>query len=145
MMEPIKKFSDKFSFLSNFFCAEILYEGEYWRTVEHAFQGAKTSHPVDKTRIRIADTPGYAKKLGRQVDLREDWEEVKLEIMFELVSAKFESHQNLMQRLLDTGDAELIEGNYWHDNFWGDCSCKRCENIKGENVLGQILMMVRKG
>lgn len=143
MMEPIKSFSDKYCFLSNFYCSFFTYEGEDWRTVEHAFQGAKTLDPVDKTRIRIADTPGYAKKLGRKVDLREDWEDVKIEIMADLVFKKFKSHTDLMERLKATGVTELIEGNHWHDNFWGDCTCKKCKNIEGANILGEILMMVR--
>jgi ribA/ribD-fused uncharacterized protein len=141
----INKFDNEYAFLSNFFCSMFSWKGEDWRTVEHAFQGAKTSDPVDKTRIRIADSPGYAKKLGRKVDLRSDWEDVKIEIMAELVCAKFDQHPELMKRLRATGDAELVKGNYWHDNFWGDCTCKKCKSIEGENVLGQILMIVRKG
>ena len=48
----------------------------------------------------------------------------------------------LRQMLLDTGDAILIEGNFWHDNFFGSCTCPKCGN-KGQNNLGKLLMQIR--
>lgn len=50
----------------------------------------------------------------------------------------------LKKKLLETGDAELIEGNYWHDNTWGQCYCPRCKNKIGENHLGKLLMKIRE-
>ena len=64
--------------------------------------------------------------------------------MYDIVKAKFSQNENLRQMLLDTNNEELIEGNWWHDNCWGDCSCERCKDIKGQNNLGKILMRVRE-
>lgn len=88
-------------------------------------------------KIAAAETPGRAKRMGRMVQLRGDWEQVKFNIMLDIVLAKFHQHKDLSEALLDTGDATLIEGNTWHDTTWGVC------NGVGTNWLGKILMMVR--
>jgi len=49
----------------------------------------------------------------------------------------------LKKRLKNTEGYELIEGNFWHDCYWGNCSCEKCKNIEGQNVLGRLLMKVR--
>lgn len=85
---------------------------------------------------------GQAKRLGRTITLRSDWETVKLEVMEQLVRQKFQ-YQLLKEKLLETEDAILIEGNYWHDNFWGSCTCAKCGN-RGQNNLGKILMKIRE-
>lgn len=81
-----------------------------------------------------------SKRLGRKVDLRTDWDLVKLDVMRRVVRAKFEQHPNLAQYLIDTGDAELIEGNTWHDVYWG----VDLKTDEGENHLGKILMALRQ-
>lgn len=88
-------------------------------------------------------TPGRAKKMGRRVAVRADWDEVKIAVMDELLHAKF-AHRQMRELLLKTGDAVLVEGNHWHDPFWGVCTgCKYgCEGI-GENHLGRLLMALR--
>ena len=88
--------------------------------------------------------PSEAKKLGRKVKLREDWETVKYDIMYQVVLAKFSQNEDLKNKLLETGDAFLEEGTLWHDNCWGNCRCNECKNIVGKNHLGQILMRVRE-
>ena len=87
--------------------------------------------------------PAEAKKEGKKINLRSDWETVKVDIMREIIRIKFSGNADLRIKLLKTGDAELIEGNNWHDNFWGDCSCERCKNITGENMFGNLLMEYR--
>lgn len=62
--------------------------------------------------------------------------------MEEILKCKF-SNENLEKKLLATGDTELIEGNYWHDNFWGQCYCSRCKYIIGHNHLGKLLVKIR--
>jgi hypothetical protein len=89
-----------------------------------------------KAAITDAPTPGESKKLGRRCPVREDWEEIKLSVMEELVRSKF-SNPKLSQKLLETNDKLLVEGNTWGDTFWGVC------NGRGENHLGKILMKVR--
>jgi hypothetical protein len=88
--------------------------------------------------ISIQKTPGKAKREGRGVQLRSDWEDVKYDIMKELVKLKFITHAHLRKELLETGDKYLEETNSWHDHVWGVCQGK------GLNWLGKILMEVRE-
>ena len=84
--------------------------------------------------------PAMSKKAGRRVQLRADWEDVKLSIMEDIVRAKFTQNEDLKQLLLATGDLVLEEGNTWHDTFWG----VDVKTQEGENHLGRILMRVRQ-
>ena len=100
---------------------------------------------INKRRaIANASTPGLAKKMGRSVSLRPDWEDIKDDVMLEGLYRKF-ADDELADWLLDTGDEELIEGNFWSDNYWGVCYCKKCraQGIQGQNHLGKLLMKVR--
>jgi N-glycosidase YbiA len=134
----IDNFNGEFAFLSNFYPAANRYAGLVYPTVEHAFQAAKTQDDTEKRQIAAAHSPGQAKRLGRAVRLRPDWESVKVAVMTELVREKFATHPELRERLLATGDAELIEGNTWNDRFWG------VSGGFGKNWLGRILMQVRQ-
>jgi len=139
MKEKIDKFRGEFRFLSNFWIWPIFYEEFTYLSVEHAYQASKTLSVREKMQILQESSPSGAKKLGRKVTVRKDWDKVKLRIMEELLRQKFMSYNHKLQdRLLETGDAELIEGNNWGDTFWGVC------NGKGENHLGKLLMKIRK-
>lgn len=135
-MTPISSFTGEYRWLSNFWSASVVYDGAIYPTVEHAYQAAKTFDQLQRESIRRATSPGIAKRAGRRVDIRDDWEAAKLGIMQELVRQKF-MVPDLRTKLLNTGDAPLIEGNYWGDTFWGVC------RGKGHNHLGRILMSVR--
>ena len=144
----IKEFRGKYFFLSNYFDSPIpceLLNGEVMpaQTVEHYFQAAKTETMEEYKAIAATLTPGQAKRLGRHVTLRTDWEEVKEQLMLDALRKKFEIPA-LREMLLITGDEELVEGNTWHDNTWGNCSCDRCKDIEGQNKLGKMLMQVRE-
>ena len=143
-MTIINRFDGEYAFLSNFAHRPITFKGKTWVTVEHIFQAAKTLDEDMREQIRIASTPGKAKQIGRTVHLRPDWEQIKQEVMLKCIRLKFRQYPGLKERLLSTEDAVLIEGNTWHDNIWGDCSCQKCRERKGENLLGQILMQVRE-
>jgi len=132
----IDNFSGEFEFLSNFF-REI---GK--PTVEHLYQAAKTNDEGWKQTIINAETPGRAKRLGRKAPMRSDWEQVKVQVMFDLIREKFKD-PILKTKLIDTFPTYLIEGNKWHDNFWGSCSCMKCRGDVQSNMLGFILMQVR--
>ena len=134
----IDSFNNEYAFLSNFYEAPVEWEGITYPSNEHAFQAAKSLNPARRLEVAAADTPGKAKRMGRNLHLRSDWEEVKYDIMHEIVLAKFHQHTDLAEALLDTGDAELIEGNWWNDTTWGVC------NGIGKNWLGKILMKVRE-
>lgn len=137
----IKFFEGKYAFLSNFYESPFEYEGVVYPTNEHFFQAMKTLDLEERKKIAAAKTPGKAKRLGRKVSLRPDWEEVKVGVMSLGLSLKF-AIPELREALLATGDAELEEGNTWHDNIWGVCCCNECR-CKGKNLLGNLLMTRR--
>lgn len=138
----INAFVGEHAFLSNFFPVDIFREEGtpvmIFPSVENAYQASKTTDY--KVRLAfVSITAGQAKRLGRTLALREDWYAVRLRIMEELVRQKFTASANrpLTQRLLATGDAALVEGNWWGDTFWGVCEGR------GSNHLGRILMQIR--
>lgn len=133
----ILSFRDEYFFLSNFYPVEIKLDGIVYPNAETAFQAQKTLDVEERRKFSMLKNPVQAKRLGRKVKLRDDWEEVKLDIMTEVVSQKFLQHPHLIEMLLQTGDEELIEGNKWGDRFWGVCKGV------GENHLGKILMKIR--
>lgn len=133
----IDKFRDKYFFLSNFYVIPVMYNGLTFQSNEAAFQAQKTLNEGQRRKFtKLA--PNKAKAKGRSVLLREDWEEVKDQIMYEICLAKFSQNEDLKEKLLNTGDEELVEGNTWHDTYWG------VYNRKGKNKLGKILMRVRE-
>lgn len=141
--ESIKHFNNEYEKFSNFYPCEVYFEGRTYPTTEHAFQAAKTIDKMERKKISEAETPSIAKRLGRNVRLRKDWDIIKISIMKRLLIHKF-SIDEFKTLLISTGDADIIEGNYWHDNYWGDCYCKKCKDIKGKNQLGKLLMKIRE-
>ena len=139
----IVEFEGKYAFLSNFFPSPILYEGIVYPTNEHFFQAMKTLNQEERKKIAAADTPGKAKRLGRHVQLRADWEQIKVDVMRTGLMLKF-TDAALAKKLIDTGDEELIEGNWWCDQTWGSCNCPKHIRIPGRNLLGMLLMELRK-
>lgn len=134
----ISSFDFGSSYLSNFYYADVEYMGLVYPTNEHAFQAQKNIDPVYQNLVQQVKKPKLAKRCGRQVKLREDWEEIKVAIMRNIVMHKFIQHPDLKKKLLDTGDIPLIEGNNWGDDYWGTV------NGRGENMLGIILMDTRR-
>lgn len=145
-LQVIDRFDGNHRFLSNFHegAAPVAYRG-YWRTAEHAYQAAKSYDPAHVERVRQATTPGQAKRAGREAVLVPHWDTTKVLVMWQVLVAKFGGQDySLWARLVDTRPALLVEGNTWHDQFWGDCACGReaCAGA-GENWLGRLLMVVR--
>lgn len=126
-----------YPFLSNFYPSTIYVEGKSYKTVEHAYQAHKTLDESNRDLIRRASSPAEAKKLGRAIVLRPDWDAVKIDLMRSFIRKKFEN-PFLEPLLINTSDAELIYGNTWNDTYWGVC------RGTGLNWLGKILMEVRK-
>lgn len=149
----IDSFSGEWDFLSNFYLCVVEYEGIKYASVEHAYQAAKTLD-LKKREVLSLDFnpnlhPGHAKRIGRKLKLRPDWEEIKISVMRELLIQKF-SQPRLRQKLLSMMNVELIEGNWWHDTFWGVCTGRDGRGCYvgphepyGENQLGTLLMEVR--
>ncbi len=138
----IDSFTGEYGFLDNFYQSPVACYGRLVPTVEHGFQAAKTWDSDERDAILNASTPGEAKALGRRARLRSNWEEIKFAWMEDLLRQKF-SDLELAVRLLATGERELVEGNTWHDNIWGDCCCPRCKAKPGQNHLGRLLMKIR--
>ena len=136
-MDYINEFRNDNYFLSNFYECPVTYDGLTYRNNEAAFQAQKCINPKDRERFTTLNS-SEAKKLGRRVLLRKDWKDIKVQVMKEIVTAKFEQNEDLQQKLLDTGDAYLEEGNTWGDRIWGTV------NGAGANNLGKILMEVRE-
>jgi ribA/ribD-fused uncharacterized protein len=136
-------FEDEFGFLSNFYPSSFVYAGVEWKTVEHAYQADKTKTSLDRETIRAAPTPGRARRIGKRIELRDHWDEEKVPLMMSLVFEKFTQNLELRELLLMTEGIELVEENWWHDNFWGVCTCPSCSG-HGENMLGTILMKLRE-
>lgn len=136
-------FKGQYYFLSNFYPHPIYYGGMIYTTSEHAYQAMKATNEEDARLVRNQLTAKMAKLIGGEIKKREDWDSVSYDLMLEIVRAKFQNPL-LRAKLLDTGDEYLKEGNYWHDNIWGDCTCGRekCQT-PGKNWLGEILMRVR--
>lgn len=136
-MNKIDKFEGEYEFLSNFWPCTISFQSQPYPSVEHAYQASKCVKIEDREPIRIAKSPAKAKQLGQEVEKHADWQERKRTVMFKFVLQKFQHNEELKAKLLETGDAELIEGNTWKDIYWG------VYNGQGNNYLGQILMAVR--
>lgn len=140
----ISSFTGEYDFLSNFYPVNItLRRGKddtfLFASVEHAYQACKT---LITKEIKLFEDPslsaGQAKRLGRKITLRDDWDCIKIQVMWRLLNLKFsEDNPILVEKLLATGDEDLIEGNWWGDVFWGVC------NEVGQNHLGKLLMNKR--
>jgi ribA/ribD-fused uncharacterized protein len=133
----IKGFFDNYRFLSNFEPCDVLFDGIIYPSSENAYQAAKSlDTEVRKKFVDISSTE--SKKLGKIVEIRTDWNNIKLDIMYSIVFDKFTRNSKLGDQLIETGDKYLEETNYWKDTYWGVC------NGVGKNWLGRILMDVRE-
>jgi ribA/ribD-fused uncharacterized protein len=150
-------FDGPYRFLSNFAFSPIVVRMEYFpgyyrkvafSTVEHAYQANKMVKFSDVEKIQAIEPPNEAKKLARSLPLRKNWDTIRIPTMTRLIDLKFPFYADMYRensylpimtdKLLDTEDCRLIEGNWWNDIFWGKC------NGEGENHLGKILMARRE-
>ena len=137
------KVSNPYGCFSNFYPCDIMYDGILYHNSESAWQSLKT---MDKNIRKLFSNldPSEAKREGRRLLLRKDWEEVKYSLMVDVCYEKFKQNPSLKEILLSTGNSELVENTTgWHDNTWGNCNCDKCSPIKGKNLLGKALMEVR--
>jgi ribA/ribD-fused uncharacterized protein len=142
-MTQTPMFRGDLEFLSNFSQHKAILDEWHYPTAEHAYQAAKTLSLPVRT-LFLDGTAGQAKRRGRTVDLRPDWEQVKVPVMRGILATKFGQNTELSKHLIATGNLTLVETNHWHDNIWGDCYCgsERCAG-QGQNLLGQSLMWLR--
>jgi ribA/ribD-fused uncharacterized protein len=132
----INKFRGANRFLSNFYETSVEWEGLTYPSSEAAFQASKTLDQEDRKRFQTM-APTVAKREGYKVKLRENWEDIKIDVMYQIVLAKFSQNEFLKQKLIATGREWLEEGNTWGDRTWGTV-----DGI-GNNYLGKVLMTVR--
>ena len=131
----IKEFKGKYRWLSNFAPCKVQLDGIEYPSTENAYQAAKTINMKERTKFETI-TAGQAKRAGKRITTREDWDEVKLRVMEDLNRQKY-SKGLYKAKLLATGEVKIQEGNYWGDRFWGVC------NGAGLNHLGKIIMKIR--
>jgi ribA/ribD-fused uncharacterized protein len=138
---PIRFLSMReYGWMSNFHIAPFTFDGVSYATVEHAFQSYKTKDEGWRKRIRRADTPREAKRLGRKCPMRKNWDQMKIGLMQRFGQAKFEQHEDLADKLVATGTRRLEEDAHW-DSYWGTGVTGGSGN--GRNYMGYILMHVR--
>lgn len=136
--EPIESFSGEYRWLSNFWPCHVKLDGLVFRSVEAGYVAAKTLDLDIRKQVQSLETSGKCKAFGKTIPLREDWLDVRLDIMENLLIQKFSNDLELKDKLIKTYPRQLIEGNWWGDTFWGVC------RNKGENHLGKLLMKTRK-
>jgi ribA/ribD-fused uncharacterized protein len=138
----IIEFKDEFSFLSNFHPCTVVIGLMKFPSSEHAFMSFKNNSDEWKKECQRFDlTPGQIKRKGRKIELVSFWEDIKIDSMRQALWFKFTQNKELKEKLLDTGNQNLVEGNNFNDVFWGVC-LKSNPNV-GENHLGRLLMEVR--
>jgi ribA/ribD-fused uncharacterized protein len=143
-MDAIRYFTGEYRFLSNFYLTPVHFMGLEYPSSENAFQAMKTTDQKIRANIRSM-TPAMAKRYGRTITLRPEWERDKDEAMLDIIRAKF-TNPGLRAALSRTGTRYLFEGNNWHDRYWGICDghCRTPHNLpEGQNKLGKILEQVR--
>lgn len=133
----ILQFKDEYRWLSNFWPSKVTLDGVTYPSVENAYQAAKTVIK-DERKFFVNCTSGQAKRRGKEITQREDWPFIKIAVMRDLLIQKFRD-PILKQKLIDTGDQRIREGNNWNDKFWGVC----LKTGVGNNHLGNLLTEIR--
>lgn len=139
----IDAFVEEHEYMSNLWPAPTPYRGRVFPSSEHAYAAAKTEDHDVISRIAETNDAAEAKEIGRAAPLVADWDRRKYAVMESIVEAKFRHNPDLAAKLADTRGSLLVEGNIWHDQTWGSCSCPRHRDTPGDNALGVILMTVR--
>lgn len=174
LVPPIDCYINGNRWLSNFHLKRVFWRGLWFNSNEHAFQftkglGCELPEKLQRFHSPVilesgqtlpVYTPSEAKKQGRIIHCREDWDHISYAVMLLINIEKFSTNPE-RQWLLDTGLAQLIEGNWWHDNKWGKCMyasrqdallhlagkpympCLKCADVEALNLLGGIHMRIR--
>ena len=137
----INIFRGEYNWLSNFYDCTVTYDGCEFKSVEHAYLYAKSPKDPDWLRYCLKETASIVKRKSKSIDIRGDWDDVKLDIMYDLLIQKF-NQEPFKTKLIETGEQNIIEGNSWGDEYWG-VNLSVQPNY-GENHLGRIIMKIRK-
>ena len=132
-----------YNWFSNFepFDKPFEYENLIFKTPENFYQAMKTLDLDERIAFQNM-TPGKAKRAAREIEIQTGWDNLKIPVM--LIALKYKFAKNTKWRAkLDSTEGDLVEWNNWHDNFWGNCICDKCEDVVGKNWLGKLLMQIR--
>lgn len=134
-----------YNWFSNFepFETPMEYDGMVFETPEAFYQCMKTTDPTLRRHFQDM-TPSQSKRAGRNLKIRDDWENIKVGVMLHALKYKF-AEGTEWRKKLDETEGEIVEWTNWHDNVWGDCICEKCEDKIGRNLLGKLLMQIRDG
>lgn len=136
----INSFRGYHAWLSNMYECKVEFMGHKFKSVENAYMYAKNPNDLEWLNKCLTMSPGDVKKASKMIKLRDDWENVKLAIMYNLLKQKF-AQEPFRTNLIETRNENIVEGNRWNDTFWG-VDIKSSPNI-GENWLGRLIMDVR--
>jgi len=136
-VNAIAEFRGEYHFLSNFYPSPMTPP-----TLEHHYAALKCADVADSAKVFACKTAGGAKQMARKMKLAPEWDLRKVVVMEDLIRIKFRDHA-LREQLRATAPRQLIEGNWWHDNFWGACWCLKCADKPKQNTLGKLLMKIR--
>lgn len=144
IMSKIGYFRGKYNFLSNFYPTQFEHDGLIFQNSEQAYQYYKAENDIDKQNVLNITDPKKVKAYGHRIKMSDikSFDRTKLILMYDILYSKFKN-PDLRKKLLDTNDMEIIEGNYWCDNFYGACNCNKCKDKIKHNNLGKILMKLR--
>jgi len=126
-----------YGYLSNFYFAKFKVDGFIYKTVEHFYQSKKFVKKEHQKQVLQCSLASDARRLGKQLPMREIFDVIKDYVMYQGVYEKFKQNPLLAQKLKYTETSHIIENSPW-DNYWGSG-----KTGKGLNKLGQILMLVR--
>ena len=152
MADTIMSFEGENAFLSNFHMLKtpIKWLEVFYRTTEHFYQAMKTLEEDERRWIAGLQHAWQAKRAGskrgfdgRKITFRPDFDVKRTTIMYVANTLKYNGNPQLLFKLAATHPKQLIEGNHWCDNYWGNCHCHKCMHIPGRNNLGLILMYIR--
>lgn len=132
------------NWFSNFFPfdTEMVYEGIPFDCVETFYQAMKSENKEDWARISKM-TASESKRVGRALVIRADWDQVKEKFMMQALRHKFDPVTGPhWHAILMDNKQPIVEWNYWHDIYWGKCTCSRHNGI-GSNRLGVLLTQLR--
>ena len=141
MSDYITKFTGDTEWLSNYLESPIHIYGKTFKSVEAAYQSQKCL--TRQNEFCSLDSTS-ASNLGHKVELRQDWHEVREDIMYQCLLAKFKPGSLFAKKLIETGDKHIMYSNRWHSNFWGMCNCRACKMQDKHNKLGLLLERVRE-
>lgn len=143
--KEIKGFFGEYRWLSNFHLCTIHFDGREYLSSENAYQAAKVTDSMQHHFAKggVNETPQKAKKEIKNYPLAIDikyWDKIKTAVMRDVLDAKFLQNNELLIKLVQTGDKYIEELNCWNDTFWG----VDYKTGNGENNLGKILMRIRE-